>query len=62
MVGSALGLLCVGDGLGDGLGDAETCNLAVCLFFLAPGCRADAAEDWVAVGVGDGGGVVGLDE
>lgn len=62
MVGSALGPVSVGDGLGEGLGEAEACNLRVCLFFLAPGCWADAAVDWVAVGVGDGGGVLGLDE
>jgi len=62
MVGNALGPVCVGDGLGDGLGDAEACKLAVCLFFLVPGCRGDAAGDWAAVGVGDGGGVLGLDE
>jgi hypothetical protein len=66
MVGSALGPLCVGDGLGDGLGeglgDAEACDLAACFFFLAPGCRAGDAVDWVTLGVGEAGGVLGLDE
>jgi hypothetical protein len=67
IVGNALGPLCVGDGLGDGLGeglgDAEACDFAACLFFffLAPGCRA-AADDWVTLGVGEAGGVLGLDE
>jgi hypothetical protein len=66
MVGNALGPLCVGDGLGDGLGeglgDAEACAFAVCLFFLAPGCRTGGAVDWVTLGVGEAGGVLGLDE
>jgi hypothetical protein len=66
MVGNALGPLCVGDGLGDGLveglGDAETCDFAARLFFLAPGCRAGDADDWVTLGVGEAGGVLGLDE
>jgi hypothetical protein len=65
MVGNALGPLCVGDGLGDGLveglGDAETCDFAARLF-LAPGCRAGDADDWVTLGVGEAGGVLGLDE
>ena len=66
MVGNALGPLWVGDGLGDGLGeglgDAEACDFAPCLFFLAPGCRAGDADDWVMLGVGEAGGVLGLDE
>jgi hypothetical protein len=66
MVGNALGPLCVGDGLGDGLGevlgDAEACDFAACRFFLVPGCRAGDAADWVTLGVGEAGGVLGLEE
>ena len=61
MVGNELGPLWVGEGLGEGLGDAEAWNFWVCRFFLAPGALA-APDDCVMVGVGEGGGVVGLDE